>query len=152
MPKGLRGFQIGNTFSQPNQFCPKGHDKNILGRGADGRCLKCASIRASAWNKAHPKVMTPRRRNSAWKVAGICNQDGTIFTSVDYDRQYQIQQGKCAGCDTHQSCLGGRLHADHDHETGTFRFLLCMNCNRALGHAQDNPTILRKLADRLEGK
>ena len=31
-----------------------------------------------------------------------------------------------------------------------FRFLLCMNCNRTLGHAQDDPKILRKLATLLE--
>jgi hypothetical protein len=152
MPRGLKGFQIGNTFSHPSRFCRQGHDKDSVGRGPQGRCRKCDSIRASAWNKAHPKIMTPRRRNSAWKKMGMVNANGTSFTSIDYDRQYQIQQGKCLGCDIHQLALSGRLHADHDHVTGVFRFLLCMNCNRALGHAQDNPTILRRLADLLEGK
>lgn len=108
--------------------------------------------RATAWNKANPLQRRIHRNNGNWKSRGIINQDGTTFTYTDYDRQYQIQQGKCAGCSLHQSELKNSLHADHDHETGIFRVLLCMNCNRALGHAQDNPTILRKLADLLEGK
>lgn len=152
MPEGIKGFQKGNTFSQPNQFCSKGHDKFVLGKREDGRCKTCEVARASAWNKAHPKVFNDRRRNVYWKSFGVLNPDGTNFTCIDYDRQYQVQQGRCYGCAIHQSELKSRLHADHDHKTGIFRFLLCMNCNRALGHAQDNPAILRKLADRLEEK
>lgn len=108
--------------------------------------------RATIWNKENMDTHKVHQRNSAWKVAGILNSDGSTFTCVDYDRCYQVQQGRCNGCGIHQSELKGRLHTDHDHKTGIFRFLLCMNCNRTLGHVQDSPTILRKLADLLEGK
>lgn len=35
-------------------------------------------------------------------------------------------------------------HLDHNHTTGQIRDFLCMNCNRGLGHFQDNPEILLK--------
>lgn len=110
------------------------------------------TVRATEWNKAHPERANGHKRNYNWKSRGVLNSDGSPFTTVDYDWAYQKQQGKCAGCGLHQTELKGCFHADHDHETGIFRVLLCMNCNRALGHAQDDPSILRKLADLLEGK
>ncbi|WP_425584779.1 endonuclease domain-containing protein [Yinghuangia aomiensis] len=39
---------------------------------------------------------------------------------------------------------------DHSHASGRVRKLLCHSCNLALGHAKDNPGILRALADYLE--
>lgn len=43
------------------------------------------------------------------------------------------------------------LNVDHCHKTGTIRGMLCHNCNRGLGLFQDNPELLRKAADYLEG-
>lgn len=40
--------------------------------------------------------------------------------------------------------------ADHDHETGVFRGLLCRHCNLALGHFRDRPELLRTAADYVE--
>ena len=58
---------------------------------------------------------------------------GEIFTSIDYDWAYQVQQGRCKICKRHQSDIGKRFHVDHDHKTGKFRALLCFNCNKQLG-------------------
>lgn len=41
---------------------------------------------------------------------------------------------------------------DHDHTTNQFRGWLCATCNSALGMAKDSPTLLRKMADYLEGR
>lgn len=67
-----------------------------------------------------------------WKVFGIINADGTPFTEIDYDRAYQVQQGRCKlkTCNKHQSELKRALVVDHDHQTGIFRGLLCDGCNR----------------------
>ena len=54
--------------------------------------------------------------------------------------------GGCKVCGTHD----GKLCIDHDHNTGRVRGCLCDNCNKALGHAKDDPLLLRKLADYLE--
>lgn len=48
-------------------------------------------------------------------------------------------------------CKGtGKICFDHCHKRGHFRGWLCQNCNFAIGHARDNPRILRKLASYLE--
>lgn len=39
---------------------------------------------------------------------------------------------------------------DHDHKTKLFRGWLCHRCNSALGLLDDNPALLKKLADYLE--
>lgn len=43
-----------------------------------------------------------------------------------------------------------RLVVDHDHGTGEARGVLCNWCNVALGNAQDDPEILRKIAEYIE--
>src|SRR5258708_32786570 len=53
-----------------------------------------AIIRADTWNKENMPVHKTHQRNSAWKKGGILNSDGSPFTCVDYDRPYQIQQGR----------------------------------------------------------
>jgi hypothetical protein len=46
--------------------------------------------------------------------------------------------------------IGRNLDVDHDHTTGKIRGLLCNNCNRGLGHLQDNITILQNAIEYLE--
>lgn len=104
----------------------------------------------AARRAANPELYRRPARERSWREVGILNADGSQFTTIDYDRTYQIQQGRCLGCGLHQSELKNRLHADHNHKTGVFRFLLCTNCNTALGLARDNPIILRKLVDLAE--
>lgn len=55
------------------------------------------------------------------------------------------QGGKCA------ICPNGLAYAvDHCHTTGKVRGYLCSHCNLMLGHAQDNPEVLRRAAQYLE--
>lgn len=43
------------------------------------------------------------------------------------------------------------LSVDHDHKTGRVRGLLCGACNKLIGLANDNPTILLKAIQYLKG-
>jgi Recombination endonuclease VII len=101
--------------------------------------------RTNAWRKANPEVNKLSARKVQWRLHGILNEAGQPFSTVDFDRLYQIQQGKCVGCEAHQSELNRSLCVDHNHETKKVRGLLCAKCNTALGQANDNINILKRL-------
>ena len=77
-------------------------------------------------------------------------QDIYGITIAQYESMLIEQNRCCAICHKTEEEEGRGLSVDHNHRTGAIRGLLCGNCNRALGHAQDNPSILRALADYLE--
>jgi RNase P subunit RPR2 len=68
------------------------------------------------------------------------------MTVEQFNLRLSEQGGKCAGCGTTEPGGMGSFHVDHDHETGEIRKLLCMNCNRCLGAAKDDPKLLEALA------
>lgn len=49
------------------------------------------------------------------------------------------QNRTCAIC---KNPFETRPEVDHDHGTGRVRGLLCGNCNKMLGHARDNVSVL----------
>jgi hypothetical protein len=72
----------------------------------------------------------------------------------DYEALLAKQGGVCAICAKPPSSNGPRqkyLHVDHDHSDGRVRGLLCANCNIGIGNLQDDPALLRKGAEYLEG-
>jgi hypothetical protein len=68
------------------------------------------------------------------------------LTRQERDELFAKNDGLCWVCGQNPA-----TDIDHDHNTGRVRGALCYNCNRALGHAKDNPKTLRSLADYLEG-
>lgn len=87
------------------------------------------------------------RRKRARKWPGICNLDGTDFEDHNYNALLAKQDGKCAICGVHNDDLKKRLAADHDHETGFIRVLLCDACNRYIGGLGDTGASLQHAAD-----
>lgn len=76
------------------------------------------------------------------------NKSGSLRRSLErYSMthgQYEVLEAKgCAICNGPPTGRG-RYHFDHDHETGTFRGLLCTSCNVAIGHFRDKPSLLHK--------
>jgi hypothetical protein len=71
------------------------------------------------------------------------------WTAEEYRRKSAEQGGVCQIC---KSPPRGKksLHADHDHETGERRDLLCQNCNVALGLVGEDPARLLALIDYLK--
>ena len=96
------------------------------------------------------------RKKNAAVLRAYWRQRKTGCTQEQYDALYAAQDGKCALCgdSTPGRFVGnGKAQdfcADHDHETGRIRGLLCGNCNAGIGHLQDNSTLLRKAADYLD--
>jgi len=126
-----RCFPCHNKY-KTKIVCVNGHSRTYL--STSGNCLKCQA-----------PTGIKKFRNRQFKAYGVINQDGSPFSSVDFDREYQIQQGRCKVCGKHQTELRARLHVDHDHGTGVFRGLLCSNCNHALGFVHDDVLVLDKL-------
>jgi hypothetical protein len=71
----------------------------------------------------------------------------TGVTPEQYNAKMEEQAGLCAICN--KECTKA-LAADHDHETGKFRGLLCNNCNRGLGHFKDDSMLLLRALYYLE--
>lgn len=66
------------------------------------------------------------------------------------------QKDKCALCATrvyfnlNDRAGNATAQLDHCHASGEFRGWLCTRCNHMLGHAKDNPEVLRKAADYID--
>jgi hypothetical protein len=82
-------------------------------------------------------------RRKALRKIGLTPEDWqTLFTSQGYC--CVVCKAPTPGRKT------GHWATDHDHVTNAVRGILCCGCNLALGHARDNPLLLRQLADYLE--
>ena len=73
------------------------------------------------------------------------------ITQEEYEEIFNKQEGRCSICDkTSNRYLTNNLDIDHDHNTGKVRGLLCNNCNRGIGHLQEDVNILRKAIEYLK--
>jgi hypothetical protein len=87
--------------------------------------------------------LTKRRVRNSWlrRKYGI--------TLEQYEALNRAQRGLCKICGKPDK-TGRQLAVDHCHKTRRVRGLLCGNCNQMIGHAQDNPQVLRDAAVYLE--
>ncbi len=93
--------------------------------------------------------VTRERRRAIEHLSVSKRQYG--LTTEQYVELYK--DAVCQACGIGFSMVAGkeaRLVIDHDHATGKIRGILCHECNMALGQAQDNPAILRAIADYIE--
>ena len=105
----------------------------------------------------------PERTRARWARYYADNRDALLARNAEYMRTHQderwaynlrrnhgmtpdewwamyaAQGGCCAICGKPAT----RLEVDHDHASGVRRGLLCVHCNRMLGHAFDDTTTLR---------
>ena len=107
--------------------------------GRMGRCRPCARARRKELYYINPD----RQRK-----ASVKNRYG--ISAENWYRLFAEQEGKCLGCQRHQSELPDTLCVDHNHATGNIRGLLCRKCNAALGLLRDNKETLARLQAYLE--
>ena len=67
----------------------------------------------------------------------------------DFKAMEKNQGGLCKICQQPEK-EGTRLCVDHDHKTGRIRGLLCRRCNRTLGLAKDDVSVLFAMVQYLE--
>ncbi len=124
-----------NCSNEAGKFWRRKHKEQVRVYGAQyyAKNKKHCRKLIKRWRQAHKD----HSRNKYLKrVYGI--------TSEQYEEILIGQKECCAICGDHQSKFKRRLHVDHNHETGEIRGLLCTNCNRMLGHAQDSKDILMR--------
>ena len=73
------------------------------------------------------------------------------ITAEDYYALLEQQGGGCAICGKTPEQEGKRLAVEHNHKTREIRAICCSYCNNWLIGRHNNPELLRKLADYLEG-
>lgn len=112
--------------------------------GKTHRCRTCTNEHARVYHAEYGKrgYVRDKARNAHFVATyGI--------TLEEYEARLEAQGRACAICSVP---LVGRqqTHLDHDHETGAIRAFLCTNCNRGLGHFQDNEELLMNAATYLQ--
>lgn len=110
----------------------------------------------NAYNRATAE--RNKDRYAEWRRAASRRQWAKRYlglTDEDYETYLARADGLCEVCGRPEASVsrnGNRhkLALDHDHATMQFRGMLCRACNTALGCANDDPALLRKLADYLD--
>lgn len=124
--------------------CTKcGQEKGVANfrRRSDGPalgswCLDCERLRCRTYMRS-PRGKQVNRRAKLKYLFGL--------TAEQHDAILDAQGGGCAVCG-HTCPTGKRLAVDHDHVTGQVRGLLCVNCNKGIGHLRDSHVLLAKAA------
>lgn len=74
------------------------------------------------------------------------------ITPRAYHEMLAAQDGRCGICRAPEPGGSARFfHVDHCHRTDKVRGLLCSRCNRAMGMFGDDPGLIRRVLDWLEG-
>lgn len=68
----------------------------------------------------------------------------------DYEVLLDMNGGVCWICCNPETIPNRRLAIDHCHTTGQVRGLLCTRCKQVLGRMEDDPDMLRRMADYVE--
>ena len=119
--------------------------KNPKGKGYSFYCKECANANTRKHHDLNKDVVEykNKRKNSQLKRAyGI--------SLTEYTNKLKEQGCKCAICKADLPPSGWFTHLDHDHSSDKLRDFLCTNCNRGLGHFQDNKEILMAAIEYLQ--
>ena len=113
------------------------HKDKKTKRGICYYCKECANSKSRAHTAKYGK--TEKYRLQKWNSYYLFKYDMTLDERVAL---LNSQGCKCVICKTALDASGGGTHTDHCHTTGKVRGLLCTNCNRGLGHFQENKEFL----------
>lgn len=151
---------LGEKRFNTGKPCKLGHlsDRYV----ANGQCVECSRAQAieytktdqskearntpaykayrAQFNARYHKTDKKREYTRDWKL-----QANYGITIDQYNVMVQAQDSKCKICKITFDGIGTAKSApcvDHCHATGKVRGILCMNCNKLLGMAKDDISIL----------
>ena len=139
LPRDPRSAIASGVKRYVGAVCPEhpelGGERNARSRG----CIGCNRARMQRKRAAKPEFYREQSRASYLKnrekhlektrVSGRLRRTG--MDDATYKLLFAMQDGKCAIC--FRGIAGRTGHADHCHETGEVRGLLCSTCNQAEG-------------------
>lgn len=136
--------------AQWNRFLSKDARKQI----SDARIGKTLIPECAGLPLKERQKIYCARRHEKHPYRGVKYTSG--FSEDEYLQKFEEQKGLCAICRKPERVKAtGKMEprslaADHNHETGKHRGLLCALCNTALGKFEDSPDRLRAALDYLE--
>lgn len=166
--KNADGISFGNfgrrvVLTENGRVClkcdePKAWDqfaKDVHGyKKKTATCIPCRNAKGREVYKENPAV---RRSGIVNRPDRLLKEYGITF--ADVLRIFDAQHGKCANhaCNreitletkTNGQGMKNKAMIDHNHTTGKFRALLCMQCNLTLGYLEKQETIILGLQDYL---
>ena len=100
-----------------------------------GYCKPCANNYKRSPGQIDKTRMNTRRKDFKKKYS---------ITPEDYDKIYDLQNGRCAICSKEQEKY--TLAVDHCHDSNQIRGLLCQQCNVGIGMFNNEPSLLIQAA------
>jgi hypothetical protein len=100
--------------------------------------------RATYCKPCHNRIIAEnlRRQHGSGRNFQLKRRYGVDAVQVEW--MILQQGGVCALCGE-----ANPKHVDHDHRSGKVRGILCFNCNKGLGKAEDGLDVLRRAMDYL---
>ena len=131
--------------------CHKGHvgERYIK----NDRCATCDRANAILQQKKNPESANRRKQEYKDRHPESCLSRARIKAGLPVPtRSSPVLCEACGDPEKRKNKQGHSqaLALDHCHKTGEFRGWLCKRCNQALGQFDDNPELIRKLAQYLE--
>lgn len=122
------------------------HNNKNRKDGKNPVCKPCAIAKTKQWQKDNPLKFAVQQFRAGYSRYNM--------TWLDYSKMEVEQQGKCKSCGDIPP-EGKRLVIDHDHSCcpgpascgKCVRYLLCSNCNTALGLLKEDPDRIQALLD-----
>jgi nitrate/TMAO reductase-like tetraheme cytochrome c subunit len=132
-------------------------------------CKECAKAKSEAWYHSHKDYMREYRKRTSdhrkevrkrWRLGNpseykLKNQKYHLkrdfgLSLDEHEQMRKNQNYQCAICGIPESEFDRKLSVDHNHVTGKLRGLLCVNCNKGMGHFHDDIELLKKAISYLE--
>lgn len=130
------------TFKPWEEFHARQHGKN----GRASICAECGRVARRQYRADNLERVRATDRAYEQRI-GRHTKRRYGLGREEWEAQVAAQGGLCAVCGRKPR---RRLVGDHCHLTGTFRGIVCDQCNIAMGQTGDDPEILRALADWIE--
>jgi hypothetical protein len=108
--------------------------------------------RGKSIDEMKPKLEKIRRDCATWWCEKTAVKSIVCGTCAARAREYNLEYEDYAKLPrTCEICgKGGRMHLDHDHDTGKFRGVLCQGCNTGIGQFYENTQIMQSAIAYLE--